>query len=95
MNTQLNPTQQSKAAIAALMAGDQINEEAARNIFLAVTVLVQEARTAEHLSFFLMNQIVGNGNPVEVGEYSEAMKKSLSTVRDQLKFISGLIHGKV
>lgn len=88
----MSAAQQHAAAIMAA-ANNQLTPEKSRHTFLAVSALVQVARDASHSSFLLMSAIENN-QPRDADEFQQAMRAQLAAVRDQLKFIGGLLNGK-
>ena len=88
----MSAAQKHAAAIMAA-ANNQLTPEQSRHCFLALSALVESARGASHSSYLLM-AATENNQPRDADESQKAMREQLAAVRDQLKFIGGLLNGK-
>jgi hypothetical protein len=89
--SQLNATQKSKAAIAALVSGKELlSDERARHLWLSVAGLSIAARDAEH-SAFLVLAGAENKDYLAVDDFEKVLRVHLNAVREQMAFIRSLL----
>ena len=87
----MSAAQQHAAAILAA-ANNQLTPAQSRNVFLALSALGSAARSAEHYSYLTMCA-AENNQPRDAAEFQKLMRENLALVRDQLKFVSGMLAG--
>jgi hypothetical protein len=85
----MSAAQQHAAAIMAA-ANNQLTPEQSRHVWLSVSSLVMAARDAEQAAYLLMS---GTENARDVAEFNRFMRDHLNSVREQLKFLGGVLNG--
>lgn len=71
-------------------AMDALTPEQARHVWLAISSLVMASRDAEQAAYLVM---AGTDSARDVAEFNRIMRDHLKNVHEQLKFVSGILHG--